>query len=209
MFYKSEIKDHIRVPPSLFNLPREEAIIKQVKEEYENYISEQLGIVVDVSQIKEIREGTIIPGDGAAYYETIFEILAFKPELQEVVMGRIKDIADFGAFISIGPIDGMIHISQTMDDFVSFAKDKTLAGKSTKRVLKVGDKCKARIIAISFKDPTNPKLGLTMRQSGLGKLDWIEEDHAKPAEEKEEAKAGKEEAKGKKEEKKAKVKKSK
>ena len=177
MFYKSKIKDHIRVPPDLFNLPKQEAVLKRVKMEYENYISKELGIVIDVLQVNEIREGIIIPGDGSAYYETEFELLTFKPELQEVVPGKIKDIADFGAFITIGPTDGMIHVSQTMDDFVSFAKDKVLTGKDTKRVLKVGDKCKARIIAISFKDPTNPKLGLTMRQAGLGKLEWIDEDN--------------------------------
>jgi len=70
----------------------------------------------------------------------------------------------------------MIHVSQTMDDFVSFSKDKTLAGKDSKRMLKVGDVCRARMIALSFKDISNPKLGLTMRQSGLGKLDWIAEE---------------------------------
>jgi len=195
MFYKSEIKDHIRVPPDLFNLPREEAIIKRVKADYDGFISKDLGIVIDVSKVNQIREGIIIPGDGAAYYEVEFELLTFKPEMQEVVLGKIKDIADFGAFITIGPIEGMIHVSQTMDDFVSFAKDKVLTGKDTKRSLKVGDQCKARIIAVSFKDPTNPKLGLTMRQKGLGRLDWIEEGEKK-SEEKEEKPEKKAEKKG-------------
>ena len=83
-----------------------------------------------------------------------------------------------------------------MDDFVSFAKDKVLSGKESKKSLKVGDKCKARIIAVSFKDLSNPKLGLTMRQPTLGKLDWLEEDkkEAKAKEEKEE-KAAKKDAK--------------
>jgi DNA-directed RNA polymerase subunit E' len=124
MFYKSEIKDHIRVPPDLFEIPREEAILKRIKVDYEGFISKDLGIVIDVSKVNEVGEGIIIPGDGAAYYEVKFELLTFKPELQEVVMGKIKDIADFGAFITIGPTEGMIHVSQTMDDFVSFAKDK-------------------------------------------------------------------------------------
>ena len=95
-------------------------------------------------------------------------------------MGRIRDIVDFGAFITLGPMDGMIHISQTMDDFVSFSKEKTLAGKESKKTLKINDVCRARIIAVSFKDPLNPKLGLTMRQKGLGRLDWIEEEEEKP-----------------------------
>ena len=49
-------------------------------------------------------------------------------------------------------------------------------GKDTKRSLKVNDLCRARIVAASFKDITNPKVGLTMRQTGLGKLEWVDED---------------------------------
>ena len=176
MFYKTELKDHIRVPPNLFSLPLEEAVIKRIKAKYSGFISKDLGIVIDVSSMKEIGEGIIIAGDGASYYEVAFELLTFRPEMQEIVVGKIKDIAEFGAFINIGPIDGMIHISQTMDDFVSFSKDKTLAGKESKRILKVGDVCRARIIAVSFKDVLNPKLGLTMRQQGLGRLDWLKEE---------------------------------
>mgnify|MGYP001587950939 FL=1 len=191
MFYKTEVKDHIRVPPNLFSLPLEDAVIKRIRAKYSGFISKDLGIVVDVSGMKEIGEGVIIPGDGASYYDVAFELLTFKPEMQEVVTGKIKDIAEFGAFINIGPIDGMIHISQTMDDFVSFSKDKTLAGKESKRILKVGDVCRARIIAVSFKDMLNPKLGLTMRQQGLGRLDWIKEEAEGKAPKKEE-KEGKE-----------------
>ncbi len=188
MFYKSELKDYIRVPPRLFDMPVQEAIIQRIRKKYESYVSKELGIVIDVLAVSDIGEGTVIPGDGASYYETHFELLTYKPEMQEVVYGEIKEIADFGAFMTIGPIDGMIHISQTMDDFVSFSKDKTLQGKESKKSLRVGDRCKARLVAISYKDVSNPKLGLTMRQPGLGRLDWIEDENkakeAKPKKEK-------------------------
>lgn len=184
MFYETEIKDHIRVPPKYMHLPTNEAIISRIKKKYEGHISKDLGIIIDVAEVKEIDKGVIIPGDGASYHKTTFKLLAFKPEMQEVVLGNIRDIADFGAFINIGPIEGMIHISQTMDDFVSFSKEKVLSGKETKRTLKVGDRCRARVIAVSFKDVTNPKLGLTMRQQNLGKFEWFEEE--KPKKEKEE-----------------------
>ena len=179
MYYKIELKDHIRVPPNLFDLDVHEAILKRIKKKYDGYISNDLGIVIDVSDVKEVGEGVIIPGDGSSYFEAKFELLTFKPEMQEVIVGKIKDIVDFGAFITLGPIDGMIHVSQTMDDFVSFSKEKTLAGKESKRTLKINDVCRARIIAVSFKDPYNPKLGLTMRQQGLGRLDWIAEEDEK------------------------------
>jgi len=178
MFYKVQLKDHIRLPPQFFDIGIEEAITKRIRKKYEGYISSDLGITIDVAKVNSIGEGRIIAGDGAPYYDTDFELLVFRPELQEVILGKIKDIADFGVFITLGPIEGMIHISQTMDDFVSFSKDKTLSGKESKRVLKTADNCRARIIAISFKDVSNPKIGLTMRQPGLGKLEWIEEDKA-------------------------------
>ncbi len=176
MFYRTKIQDHIRVPPEKFNTELNSAIISMVKNKYEGYISKELGVVIDVSKIHEVGQGIIIPGDGAPYYKVTFELLAFKPELQEVLLGRIRDIADFGAFMSIGPIEGMIHISQTMNDYVSFGKDKVLLGKETKRNLKVGDLCRSRVIAISYRDVSNPKIGLTMRQEGMGKLEWLEEE---------------------------------
>lgn len=175
MFYKIKLQDHVRVPPMYFGEDVKESVLKSLKNKYEGHISQELGIVIDVVDCEDIQEGVVIPGDGAAYYDSTFEVLTFKPELQEVVLGRIKDITDFGAFLTLGPIDGMIHISQTMDDYVTFAKDKVLTGRDTKRSLKVGDVCRARIIAVSFKDVTNPKIGLTMRQPRLGKKEWYEE----------------------------------
>src|SRR3989344_6886731 len=184
MFYKVKVEDHIRVPPKDLDEERKKSILKQIKEKFDGYISKDFGTVIDVSDVNEIGEGVIVPGDGAPYYRTKFELLTFKPELQEVVHGRIKDMADFGAFINIGPMDAMVHISQSMDDFVSFSKDKVLTGRDSKRSLKVNDECRARIIATSFKDIANPKIGVTMRQQGLGKLEWIKEEPVKaPAKE--------------------------
>lgn len=204
LFYKIELKDHIRVPPKLFHLPVEEAVLERIKKKYDGFISMHLGFVIDVDKVEEVKEGVIIPGDGASYYETGFTLLVFKPEMQEVLFGKINDIADFGAFINIGPTEGMIHISQTMDDFVSFSKDKVLLGKETKKTVKINDNCRTRVIAVSYKDARNPKLGLTMRQPGLGKFEWIEENMKKEekTEDKKEAKG-----KGKKEKKKEKKKK--
>lgn len=179
MFYKTRVKDFIRVPPSMFGLSKSEAVLKNIRESYENYISKELGFVINVLDVGEIKEGTIVAGDGAGFYGAEFDLLTFKPEMNEVVYGRVRDIVDFGAFMEIGGVEGMVHISQSMDDFVSFSKDKLLQGRKSGRSLKVSDKCKGRIIAVSYKDINNPKIGLTMRQEGLGKLEWLEEEKEK------------------------------
>ncbi|PIN81932.1 DNA-directed RNA polymerase [Candidatus Woesearchaeota archaeon CG10_big_fil_rev_8_21_14_0_10_30_7] len=176
MFYKLTVKDHVRVPPIFFGQDVNKSVEKSIRQKFSGFIDQDMGVVVDVVQVNDIGEGVIIPCDGATFYETKFDLLVFKPEQQEVVKGKIKDITDFGAFITLGPIDGMIHVSQTMDDFVSFSKEKVLTGRDSKRSLKVGDFCWARIVQISFKDLTNPKIGLTMRQDHLGKQEWWTED---------------------------------
>ena len=166
----------VRVPPEQFGDDIDQAIIASIKQKYERWISRDLGIVIDVIEVKNRGEGVVVPGDGAAYYELVFSLLVFKPEIQEVVYARVRDIADFGAFLDMGAIDGMIHIGQTMDDFVTYSKEKVLTGKNTNRVLRVGDTVRSRIVALSYKDLSNPRIGLTMRQQGLGRLEWVEED---------------------------------
>ncbi len=179
MFYEIKAKSHVRVPPTLLKQDTKEAVLQRLNETLEGYISSDVGFVIYVTEILKIGDGIIIPGDGAPYFETEFKMLSFIPEMQELVLGKISDITNFGAFINIGPVDGMIHVSQTMDDFISFSKTKVLAGKESKKTLKVGDKCRARIIAVSYKDLTNPKIGLTMRQPSLGNLKWLEDENNK------------------------------
>ncbi len=186
MFYLTDVEDYVRVEPKLFGLPTLEAVEKQLKETYADYYHKDLGKVIVVVDVAEVGEGIIIPGDGAAYYNTKFRLLVWKPEMHEIVYGIVSEIASFGAFVDLGVIRGMIHISQTMEDYVSFSKTNTLTGKSTKRTLKEGDLCLARIVAISHKG-NETKIGLTMRQPGLGKLEWIKEDQIKKEKEKQKA----------------------
>ena len=179
MFYEIELKSHVRIDPKYFDEDVNSSIIKQLNEQFESFISKELGISIGVSEVIKIGEGIIIPGDGGAYYYTEFKILTFRPDLQEVCMGEITDITDFGAFINLGPIDGMIHIGQTMDDYVTFSKSGVLTGKETKQNLKIKDQCRARIVAISYKNLRDPKIGLTMRQPQMGVLSWIKESKTK------------------------------
>jgi len=202
MFYVIDVEDYVRVEPRLFGLDTRTAVEEQLQATYNSYHDEEMGEVIGVVSVGNVGEGIIIPGDGAAYYNSEFQLLVWKPEMNELVYGTIDEVTNFGAFINLGAMKGMIHISQTMEDFVSFSSSNVLSGRSSKRVLKKGDNCLARIVAISYKGDM-PKIGLTMRQPGLGKLDWIEEEKKKEKaaarktgkEEKSEGKAKKEKKK--------------
>ncbi len=178
MFYILDVEDHVRVEPKHFGLPTREAIEEQLKQDYVDHVRKDFGFIISVLSVDSVEKGVIIPGDGSAFYKTRFKILVWKPELHELIYGTLSEITNFGAFMQVGPAKGMIHISQTMEDFVSLSKTGTLSGKSSKKSLAKGDECVARIVAISFKAGV-PKIGITMRQAGLGKVQWLDEDKKK------------------------------
>ena len=119
MFYLTEVEDYVRVEPKFFGLPTAEAVEQQLENLYEDYYDKEIGKVVKVIEVLEVGEGVIIPGDGAAYYNSKFKLLAWKPELQELVYGEISEITNFGAFIDIGlKYSGLVHISELANRFI-------------------------------------------------------------------------------------------
>lgn len=172
MYRIVKIEDRIRIPPELIGKNVKDSVKASASKKYEGTVDPKIGFVLSVIDVEEVREGKIIPNDPGIHYDSVLKLLTFKPEIHEMVYGIVIENAEFGAFIRIGPIDGLVHISQLMDDYVSFdSKNSVFIGKESKKSLKEGDKVRARIISISSADQ---KIGLTMRQQGLGALHWLE-----------------------------------
>ncbi|UCG95586.1 MAG: DNA-directed RNA polymerase [archaeon] len=172
MFKIVEVEDSVRVPPEKFEKELEDSIGESIQESFEGVFSQELGIVLNLESVEEVGEGRVVPEDGGVYYPVKFKLLIFMPEEHEVTLGEIVDITEFGAFVRIGPVDAMTHISQIMNDYVSYdKKNSVLVGRDKKNVLKEGDLIRARIISISF--TKDNRVGLTMRQPGLGALKWM------------------------------------
>jgi DNA-directed RNA polymerase subunit E' len=190
------LEDTIRIPPETFGNPLGAVGHQQVRTKYEGVVDEELGYVVAVIEARVSPIGKIIPGDGATFHKVNFSLLTFYPKIQEVVEGEIVEIADFGAFVRIGPIDALLHVSQLMDDYISYdEKQGVLLGKETRRKLMTGDQVRVRITAVSLgKAGSSGKIGVTGRQPFLGKLEWIQSDLQRIKEAAEKKPAQKEEA---------------
>lgn len=184
MFKLITLQDTIRIPPETFGNPLEKVGRDRVKSKYEGIVDEELGYVIAVTSVEVSPTGKIIPGDGATYHRVTFSLVTFYPIIQEVVEGDVVEIADFGAFVRIGPVDSLLHVSQLMDDYMSYdEKQGVLMGKETKRKLSSGDALRVRITAVSLgRAGSSGKIGVTARQPFLGKLDWLKVDAAKTKE---------------------------
>ncbi|MDY6762014.1 MAG: DNA-directed RNA polymerase [Candidatus Nanohaloarchaea archaeon] len=177
MFYEVTFRDRVKVPPQLLGADVEESVRESLRKQYDGKLDEDIGSVVALLSIEDIGEGDIAPEEAGAYYPVMCDALAYLPELHEVVLGEVSEITEFGAFVSLGPIEALCHVSQIMDDYVSYNEEQDqLSGEDGDRVLTEGDVVKARITAVSLADEDDHKINLTMRQPGLGKLEWIEED---------------------------------
>ena len=173
MYKVFDVSEKIRVAPDKFGLKLQEAVKASLEEKFEGSIDKNLGVIMSVMSVEKIGEGIILPGDGALYYPVDFKVLTYVPEQHEMVKGEVIDVTEFGVFVRIGPVDGMIHVSQLMDDFVSYdSKNMMFTGKKTKRRVKEKSVVMARIISVSMSE-NQYKIGLTTRQPGLGALDWF------------------------------------
>ncbi len=181
MYSVVKVREKIRVPPKLLGKKLEESILDIVQGDYEGLVDDDIGLVIAVTKADNIGDGKVVLGDGAAYYIADIEMLVYKPLMHEIIEGNITEVTEFGAFVRISPIEGLIHVSQIMDDYINYdAKMPGFMGKKTNRKLTVDDEVTARIVTISLKgNIQNSKIGLTMRQPFLGKESWAQNEEKK------------------------------
>ena len=154
MYMLTEVEKVVRIPPKDLKDDIDSVIDNLTWETYEGRLGEDKNFTVLIKNVRTVGPGRIVHGDGAVYQTVKFD-------------------------------DGLLHISQVMDDRVDIDEtNQRLVGKDTGRYLAVGDIVKARVVSIDLneKNPQESKIGLTMRQPGLGKLQWLEEDHNKKSE---------------------------
>lgn len=68
----------------------------------------------------------------------------------DIVIGKITNILGYGAFVSVGEYDGLIHISEFSDNFVRKIDDYVQIGQQVKlKVLEIDEKTKK--LRLSYK----------------------------------------------------------
>lgn len=180
MYKLVTIEQTVRVPPELFGIKMQDAALQMLREQLERTVNKELGIIVSIDNARIKSSGRVLQGDGAAYFNVEFDALVFQPEVNEIVDGEVSEIVEFGAFVRIGPIDGLIHVSQIANDFFSFDKKTgNLVGRETKKNVKRGDKLRAKIATVSLKETiASSKIALTSRPEGLSEKKKGEEGAA-------------------------------
>ncbi len=185
MYHKLMLEDKVRVPPQRLGEKLEKVILEVLQEQLEGSIDKEIGIFICVTKVQDVGEGELVPGDGGVYYDVKFEAMVLRLTLQEVIEGLVVETTSFGAFVSLGPIDAMLHVSQISDEYINYdEKNSRLICQESKRFIGVGEVVRVRVVTLSLneREPRDSKIGLTMRQAGLGTALWLEEEMNKEKE---------------------------
>ena len=83
----------------------------------------------------------------------------------DVVEGKVARMTNFGAFIDLGGVDGLVHVSEITYDRVDKPAD----------VLEVGQEVKVKVLNV---DPERERISLSIKQTLPGPWDDIEEKAA-------------------------------
>lgn len=130
-------------------------IDQKVKTLGEESLAEQIDVGVPTLKdiIKEIKKPGRDPREELPkpiFKSGVIEMSQLKPEM--ILMGTVRNVSDFGAFVDIGVHqDGLVHISQLSDKFVKHPLD----------VVKVGDIVEVRILEV---DEKRKRISLSMRK---------------------------------------------
>ena len=178
MLLLTELEDVVRISPNKIGIDLDRVAMEELSRKYNSTANPDLGYIIRVVKAQADPVGRIVHGDGYIYHRVRFEAVVFYPKLQEVVEGEVVEVTEFGAFVRIGPVDALLHISQITDDYLSVdMRQGVIVGKNTGRTLKSGSKVRVRIIVVSMgRGVRMDKIGVTSRQPFLGALEWVEEE---------------------------------
>jgi DNA-directed RNA polymerase subunit E' len=184
MYKRVRLTDTVEVPPEHLADVTPGLVKRLLQDKLEGRMDEQVGSVVSVTEVHDVGDGAVVPNRPGVYYEAEFDAITFDPEMQEVVDGEVVEVVNFGAFVGIGPVDGLLHVSQISDEYLAYDEEnQQLASRDSNAVLGVGDSVRARIVtkSIDERNPRDSKIGLTGKQVGLGKHGWLEEERQRQA----------------------------
>jgi len=182
MYKRVTLRDTVEVPPEYLADVSPDLVKKLLQDKLEGRVDEDVGSVVSVIDVHDIGQGAVLPNEPGVYYEAEFDALTFDPQMQEVIDGEIVEVVNFGAFVGIGPVDGLLHVSQISDEYLAYDEEnQQLASRESNQTLGVGDAVRARIVtkSIDERNPRDSKIGLTAKQVGLGKHGWLETEREK------------------------------
>eukprot|EP00092_Neocalanus_flemingeri_P007223 GFUD01007802.1.p1 GENE.GFUD01007802.1~~GFUD01007802.1.p1 ORF type:complete len:223 (-),score=50.94 GFUD01007802.1:143-748(-) len=198
MFVLSEIKTLIRLLPEGFDKSLEDQLNDEINRKLSNKVMINVGLCLSLHDISEVGESFLFPGDGASHTKVKFRMLVFRPEMEEVLTGKIKSCSKEGVHVSLEFFDDILIPAESLQHPSRFDETESVwvweypveDEDSHDLFMDPGEMIRFRVVSEQFLDtgPTKPKVSDaeqqdevktppyrlvgTINEPGLGLLSW-------------------------------------
>lgn len=134
-------------------------------EDFADYKGKTLSLkIVELERDKNrliLSHRAVVEADKAVQKQAVLEEI----KAGDIRDGKVQRLADFGAFVDLGGVDGLVHISQIAHEHVSNVKD----------VLTEGQEVKVKVLSV---DPEKKRISLSIKDTLPGPWADIEDKAA-------------------------------
>lgn len=103
MFVIALIADTIYVPPHQLSTPTISAVSSIIEQRFPNRIIVNVGLVIcPYGPPISVGDGVLVPGDGGSHHQVVFNIVVFRPFVEEVLVGIVTSCYESGITVSVG-----------------------------------------------------------------------------------------------------------
>jgi len=108
MFVLTSIKQTVRVPAEKFHLDLYQAITEELNQKYANKVVLNVGLCIALWDLTNREDSYILPGDGGSHTKVSFRLVVFRPFMDQILVGKIKNSSSESVQISLGFFDDII-----------------------------------------------------------------------------------------------------
>nr|CAG4649677.1 EOG090X0DHL [Scapholeberis mucronata]SVE93877.1 EOG090X0DHL [Scapholeberis mucronata] len=200
MFVLALIKQTVRVPAEKFRRDIDQAISEELNLKFANKVVLDVGLCIALWDIIKRGESFILPGDSGHHTQVEFRYVVFRPFMEQVLVGRIKNCDKESVQVSLGFFDDIYIPAEYLQNTSRFDEAEhawiweyeSEEGKHD-LFMDTGEEIRFKVVAEDFNDTTpsgpsneSPETSLeskdskkmayritaSINESGLGLLSW-------------------------------------
>nr|CAH0102580.1 unnamed protein product [Daphnia galeata] len=201
MFVLALVKQTVRVPAEKFDRDVDQAISEELNLKFANKVVMDVGLCIALWDIVKRGESFILPGDSGHHTKVEFRYVVFRPFMDQILVGRIKNCDKSAVQVTLGFFDDIFISGQNLQNNSKFdEKEHTWVWEYESEdgkhelFMDTGEEIRFKVIEECFIDTTpsapgseapdssldpikdNKKMSYriqaSIKESGLGLLTW-------------------------------------
>ncbi|KAJ1726781.1 DNA-directed RNA polymerase III complex subunit Rpc25 [Coemansia biformis] len=193
MFVLVVLRDTLKVVPSEFTKPREQALRDEINRKYANRVLHDIGLCMLVHDLLDIDEGYVQHSEGWLWVKVKFRMIVFRPFRDEVLTGWVRSANAGGIEVSMGFFDDIKISASHMPEGSTYDGAEGVwvwRYEGNELYIDLEEPIRFRVLETSFLEvsPPRPEIGevdsvpvsqvppfslaCTIADSGLGLLSW-------------------------------------